>query len=378
MAKTKRKSKNLDIAYIGYQPDWSTIESSEDERFQTMLADALRNYGYFNSIKDLKKNIIQFLTDRDVDKPTIKLFKRSPDWRAHMTACSLATAYCNGMPEYPKGTEYIMKTVNNAIAAGEFDEEELETKKDKPKQPSIQDRINTKVNDHILHFEIEYEDGIIERKEKHPKPDTMSYLRTNDVPSTLAARIASHFQAQWDEIKNSQGKNADEQLAEAYAHLNKADVKRFTDFYKALITDLEMYQAEKKITKAPRKRKAVSKTKQIAKLKFMKLHDQLKLVSIKPEDIIDAKELWVFNTKTRKLGKYVTDEYSTLGVKGTTIVGFDSSKSVAKTLRKPKEQLAEFNKTGKVKLRKFLENIKAVDIKLTGRINGDIILLKVH
>ena len=109
----------------------------------------------------------------------------------------------------------------------------------------------------------------------------------------------------------------------------------------------------------------------------MKKHEQLKLVSASPEDIIDAKELWVYQTKYRKLGKYVTDGYTTLGVKGTTITGFDPTKSVQKTLRKPKEQLADFKKAGKVKLRTFMDEVKAVDIKLTGRMNKDTIILKV-
>jgi len=110
---------------------------------------------------------------------------------------------------------------------------------------------------------------------------------------------------------------------------------------------------------------------------YLKKHDGLKLVSINPEDVIDCKELWVYQTKYRKLGKYIAQSHSTLGIKGTTIVGFDVNGSVQKTLRKPKEQLAEFKKAGKVKLRTFLEDVKAVDIKLTGRINKDTILLKV-
>ena len=102
-------------------------------------------------------------------------------------------------------------------------------------------------------------------------------------------------------------------------------------------------------------------------------------------DIIGATEVWVFNTKTRKLGKYVamnTDpkglarEGTGLTVKGTTILGFNEEQSVQKTLRKPDEQLREFAKSGKVKLRKFLEDIKTTDIKLTGRVNNETIILK--
>jgi hypothetical protein len=109
----------------------------------------------------------------------------------------------------------------------------------------------------------------------------------------------------------------------------------------------------------------------------MKTDEPLKLVSISPTDIIGAKELWIYNTKSRKLGKYVAAEYQTLGVKGTTITGFNENLSVQKTIRKPEEKLKEFKIASKVVLRKFLEEINATDTKMNGRINEEIILLKV-
>ena len=91
-----------------------------------------------------------------------------------------------------------------------------------------------------------------------------------------------------------------------------------------------------------------------------------------------AKEIYVYNTKTRKLGRYVADEFvGELSVKGTTIVGFTPISSIQKTLRKPAEQLKEFMTASKPNTRKFLDSIKTVDIKLNGRINPETLLLKV-
>ena len=74
---------------------------------------------------------------------------------------------------------------------------------------------------------------------------------------------------------------------------------------------------------------------------------------------------------------YVADEYSkVLGVKGTTITGFDETKSICKTLRKPGEQLKEFMRASKAQQRKFLSGIKAVESRMNGRINADTLLLK--
>jgi hypothetical protein len=134
---------------------------------------------------------------------------------------------------------------------------------------------------------------------------------------------------------------------------------------------------EAKVNKKPRAKKAVPAEKIVGKMKYLKTFEALKLVSINPADILRAKELWVYNTKTRKLGKYVTTEFSELGVKGTSITGFDEHNSIQKTIRKPEEKLKEFKAAGKVQLRKFLDEINATDTKMTGRINEDTILLKV-
>jgi hypothetical protein len=161
--------------------------------------------------------------------------------------------------------------------------------------------------------------------------------------------------------------------------MKTADWKRYDAFYTALFDGFTQYGQVKKATKKASVRKPPQKEKLIAKLKYAKNDTATKLVSINPVDIIGATELWVYNTKTRKLGKYVAEDMGgALGVKGTAITGFNESKSVQKTLRKPEVQLKEFLAAGKIDLRKFLDNIKATDIKLNGRINLDTILLKVQ
>ena len=47
-------------------------------------------------------------------------------------------------------------------------------------------------------------------------------------------------------------------------------------------------------------------------------------------------------------------------------------------IRVLEEKLKEFAKATKVDLRKFIDNIKATETKLNGRINSDIVLLRVQ
>ena len=181
--------------------------------------------------------------------------------------------------------------------------------------------------------------------------------------------------AELEEVPNTEC----EQLKEGYSHYSKTQLKKITAFYQEVVSACNMLMQEAKVNKKPRAKKPTDKAKLVAKLKYLKTDEQLKLVSINPVDIIGAQELWVYNTKSRKLGKYVAEDLGgALSVKGTSIVGFKEADSIQKTLRKPQEQLNEFKASGKVALRKFLDDIKAVDIKLNGRINEDVVLLKVQ
>ena len=84
----------------------------------------------------------------------------------------------------------------------------------------------------------------------------------------------------------------------------------------------------------------------------------------------------MYNTKTRKLGVYQAADAAGLNIKGSTILNFAESKSVSKKFRKPDVTIPEVLKGGKVALRNVLNDIRAVESVLTGRINADTILLR--
>ena len=67
-----------------------------------------------------------------------------------------------------------------------------------------------------------------------------------------------------------------------------------------------------KASRKTRKRVPKSKDKLVQKLKFRISDDKYKVASINPIDIIGCNELWVFNVKTRKIGKYVANQIDPL------------------------------------------------------------------
>jgi hypothetical protein len=277
--------------------------------------------------------------------------------------------------------QWLGKAISKVVEEGKYDEVDGEDGvvevKPTVAQPSIQERLRDAAARMTEEIEDALEAFAHDPESFDPKAfKLLNLLRGKQAKAAHARIIKDFYTRQHDELVEA-GQGKCEQLKEAYSHLSKANMKKITQFYSEILSACDMLAQEAKVNRAPRKTKAKPVEKIIGKMKFLKQDDKLKLVSINPADILGAKELWVFNIKTRKIGKYVAAEFQELGVKGTSITGFNESVSVQKTLRKPEEQIKEFKAAGKVQLRKFLEDIKAVDIKLNGRINEDTILLKV-
>lgn len=374
----------LDEKSVGSEPMWDTERALkfDEAEFDHQMRQSLRYYNYFYSSKDLKKYLVEWLKQtagvaHQLDTATIARYAKSTDGYTPLTAPALIKAHTKGMPLREREIKYIISAVNKALELDSKDEivvEEVKTKTPTIKVPTIQDRMNEIMKLHVLHFE-ELEDNLYEGATVDPK--AYEYLSGKSVPQAMLSKIQSIFEKRYSEITEAKTTD-DEDLKEAYSYMKAADYKRYDAFYTKLFEGIAQYGQVKKATKKAAVRKPPQKEKLVAKLKYAKNDTVTKLVSINPVDIIGATELWVYNTKTRKLGKYVAEDMGgALGVKGTAITGFNESKSVQKTLRKPEVQLKEFLSAGKIELRKFLDNIKATDIKLNGRINIDTVLLKV-
>lgn len=171
----------------------------------------------------------------------------------------------------------------------------------------------------------------------------------------------------------------DAQLVEAYSHLSKHQIKAMIKFCESVLAGLDSYINVKKAAKTPRKRKTVSPEKQASKVKYLKSFEELKLVSIHPAKIIGATEVWAYDTEKRKLHYYVVDSHvGSLGIKGTTILGFDTIKSGIKTVRKPAEVLKKLMAAGKPSARKLFTEINAVQVQPKGRTNENLLILKAY
>lgn len=367
-------------------PNWSGHETWDTSKFFKFFHDSMQYYNLNHKPVELKSKVIDWMGRNGYAKDQIKQFKATKDWRCGGTMGAIAANLIRGMPEVREdfndgknSAQWLKKEIERVILEGKADVEP-EIKVDAAPAayvPSVQDRLR----EASLRMTEEIEDAL---EKFQTDPDTfepkafklLNLLKGKQAKAAHARIIRDLYRRNLAELQEAYA-GKDEQLKEAYAHLSKKNLKKILDFYNEVVSACDMLGQEAKVNRKPRAKKAVSKDKLIAKLNYKKSDEQLKMVSVNPADIVGAKELWVFNVKTRKLGKYVAAEFADLGVKGTTIINFDENKSVQKTLRKPAEQLKAFKSAGKVQLRKFLDDINAVDIKLNGRINEETLLLRV-
>jgi len=345
-------------------------------------------------------NVCKNYIKKKYDKKIVSAINKLPDWKIGGKSHYACAAYCEEhhpelIPDYYEGKfeKWVMQLAEEGAKVVEQKKEEEKTKKN-VYVPSIQERIRDQAQLACEEIEEWLDGSVTDKKNFDPKGfDFAKHFAKYKVTQAHARKIKGFYQNEYDEaqliqklptpgeinrIKDEKKKDLAQQLREGYSHLTKKDAKTYLTALETLIGACDLVIDAAKATRKPRKKAPPSKEKMVAKVKYKERDDKLQIVSINPLDLIGAQEVWVYNTKTRKLGKYIAEDHATIKVKGTTLEFFDESKSIQKTLRKPEETLKEFKKASKVKLRKFLDEIKTTDIKLNGRLNTDTVILKVY
>jgi len=239
------------------------------------------------------------------------------------------------------------------------------------KRKTVQENIEAKVVE--LLGEVDYAIDVWDCE----KFDMYKYLTDNKVSSAVALKIPAQYKDMQDEMKEAiEGK--DEQLKEAYNFMNKSEKKGFLNFVNKIVLDTERYAENNKPIRKPRKAKAISAVNQVKDLNFLEQDVEHQVKSIDPSKIIGAKQLWLFNNKTNEIIKYDQIDRGGLAVKGTTIKNFDEKSSGSKKLGVKTEDVVDrVLEGGTITLNKVMSEINSKVSKVTGRINNNMIILKV-
>ena len=206
--------------------------------------------------------------------------------------------------------------------------------------------------------------------------DTYKYLADLKVSATVAKGIPEEYQSIIDELNELLGPNCHPQLKEGYSYLSRQEQKDYYNFVRGIQTDAMRYA---EMNKPIRKKRKVSADRQVKKLSYLKEDRDNKIKSIDPLLIIGAQRLWIYNSKTNEIVKYEAIDRGGLGCKGTTLQNFDEKASGCKKVGVRTEHFIDrILDGGKVVLNKVMDEITSKKQSVTGRINNNMVLLKVE
>jgi hypothetical protein len=367
-----------DTEYLGPEPMFA-VQPDPDRR-RVALMRSFTWYGRFYGKKDAKEFLSQYLDLRERPQEA-KIMRKIDEKECINTLAWLARMELRGLELSETESDTLQNEIKRLLETVNKPEviEATVTGAPVTARPNIQDILKDKAREAGGELEGLFDEYITSgASTKHTLRPMDEVAKKNVMPQHISL-LTDVWKKKLNEIEEVL-KGTDAQLVQGYSHLTKTQLKNVVKFIELVISDLNSYISVKKAAKAPRARKAVPVEKIVAKLKYLKTFkdtaSKLDLVSISPIKLHGASEAWVYDTAKRKLHHYIADDYSkTFTVKGSTLLGFDTTQSEVKTLRKPGEQIKEVMGS-KPAARKYFKDIKAVSTTPNGRFNDAMIILK--
>lgn len=361
--------KVAEAKHIGGEPTWEKIENRKS---QVVLAFNWYNYSY--GTKDAKDMIVDYLVRNDRAREA-KMVQAVADSEMRTVIGWLCRMSVVGLELDERELAEVNRDIARLVATkAEKKKTAAEKAADKP---NIQDRLREKLVECAGEMEGMYDDFLLAGCKMNADFKPLNLIRQFNVAPPMVGEISKIWEKKLVELKAiAAGK--DKQLVEGYDCYGKIQVRNMIKFAEQVVADCAAYVQIKKVERKPRAKKAVPPERIVAKLKYQREDAALGIKSEPAVKIHGATELWLFDTKKRKLIHYVADSHiGSLTVKGTAIIGFDATLSTQKTIRKPEEQLKQVM-GARPAARKNYAAIKAVETKLTGRTNENILILKAY
>lgn len=370
-------------------PKWDGAEEWSSEKFTRNFRNAMEWYRLESSVKELKPKLVEWMHSVGYTKSDINTVRKTKDKYFNGTMVGVAACLVKGMPEVHAGfnqdrdtSVWLRKEIQKVIIDGadDLDEDDESPKVEKVTAyvPSIQERLREASGAMSEELDAAIDSWIMDPEAFNPKEiKIINLLKGKGAKAAHSRMIKGYFQRNFNELNELASGQADEQLREAYKHNSRKNVKKLIEFYEAIMSACDQIAAEQKVLKKPRAKKVKPAEDLVKKLKFKLSDDKLSITSVPTAGLIGAQAAIVYNTKTRKIGMYIASSSEGLNVKGASIINF-TEKSFQKTLRKPDVQLKEFKEQNTQKrVETWFSKIKSTETILNGRVNAELILLKI-
>lgn len=238
------------------------------------------------------------------------------------------------------------------------------------KKPAI-DRTEELVNTHLTELCVMLDEFILNDIE----PDFAGYLKTREVPANITKQLPQFFVKNIAEITEAL-EGEDKQLVEGYSFLKKTKLKKLLKLYESIATVCQQSVVSNKVVRKPRQVKEKPASVLVKAVKYLPEFPELGLKSVPTPTLVNSKEVWIYNTKYKKLQVYRAPKDQTMTVKGTSLLNYDVATSATKTIRKP-EQIKEFSGMTRKNFELAFNKLTTKEAAVNGRINDECIILKV-
>jgi hypothetical protein len=395
--KIRKSHKLSNLIFGGSEPEWEipnhlSTESEAQMEFKNQLGKHFNWYNIFINETKKKKYLVEYtekyfpkLVDQ-IKKLPESLFKSG----LYHTSAILSRCIFRGAPivndkfNHKERLDTFIQKVSDRILNPVNVEEHTEYNSENPYDYWLTSALNklveekketkrardSKVSECIGIVDSLIDDFLVKKKKfaDNCMSDTVLKAGTSKIQLNQVSNRFTNIINDLDQI------DSDEEIKEAYKNYTPGTLKKLYNWLVGAPSE-ELIFAVKKARK-PRKKKQ-KKPEQILKLfVYQKSDPELKLNSIDPEYILGAQQLWVYNTKTRKLGVYRAEDGKSLDVSRKSIVNYNEKTSICKKVRKPKETVVKVCGEGKVGLKHFMDNIRAVGTPMRSRIGDTVLLLR--
>lgn len=362
--KQKEKRERIMAAAKGSSGEPSVTE----ENYSIELPHALNYYSAFEDYKTRRAWVVKYTKKHGMEKEFAIASSEAKDYHFAQVGAIMRLKDRGQFVSEKHWNDILAKFDKIKVLADQkrIEDEDFEEKKNVKvvvdKTNILVDQCMDKINGEIDHY--------ISNK-KVNRFDLKSFLSINNVNSTAKKIISEILQGTSKELSMVNFDDSEDQLTEGYSNFTRREFKGYKDFIDSMIDSCS-------VSKKPRKAKII-KQKPISviseKIKYMSEArvGSVTLKSLKPESIVGAKELWLYNANNKILWSYKSNVG--LSVNGSFILGYEEALSCGKKIRNPEKFLS--GNMAKIPLNESFKEIQTNSFPINNRTNDSLIILKV-
>lgn len=310
------------------------------------IARAFNWYAANTDAKEAKAHVMRWMSMNGYSTSDVEKYEKSDSWRTSSTMGAIADLLSNDCQLSSGEPSFLKDRVNEVLKKTVI-------------VPEVVPTIDTSAVDHLV-------DEFGNRKYKVWEPDVHQHLRDNGVKAYHVPALTKH-------LKEVEAELYAEDVKEYFSHLTDRQIKNYKAFLAWLIAKVKSFaNAAPKRTIIRRKKTKTAKAL-AGKITYKERDSRTNILSKPPEAVVGASIVWLYNTKQRRLVKLVAGSKG-LTIKGAKVVGFDESKCWAKRVSKARV-ISNIATTTRAAAEKM--SFDGVDVRLTGIINKDTIVLRV-